>query len=215
MEKIKNDYKKYGAIGSKLTEVLWNTGNLFVLIILFISTKKGVELSIFAIILFIILYIICDIIFVAKVKNQIKIRNKFVFFHPVKYRKGINIEIKRFQKNWIHNYCKHNRINSIEKLKYILKRLQDRKEKIYLWNMVTLFITLMIPVIEILLEYVDKNLKIIFLFLLVWFFTLIGGYAIFKLSYYFKKYVMDGFQDFSNEKNLELLLEEEMLYLKK
>lgn len=81
--------------------------------------------------------------------------------------------------------------------------------------MVTLFITLMIPVIEILLEYVDKNLKIIFLFLLVWFFTLIGGYAIFKLSYYFKKYVMDGFQDFSNEKNLELLLEEEMLYLEK
>lgn len=131
MEKLLQRYKIECAISSKFASSIWKIG-IIILSIVYMKLSYGNQNYFKMFVLFLIgiliLYLLCLFIFKRKVFNKIYSGkgNK----NNCKKLKFLYLEINKYQKNWITNYCKKNKINEISKLEILRSNLcEERKQK--------------------------------------------------------------------------------------
>lgn len=131
MEKLLQKYKEDCAISSKSASLIWKIGIIIISIIYIKLSYEGKNyIEMFALFLgcILILYILCLIIFKRKAFNIIYSDRKNK--NNCKKLKMLYKEIDKYQKNWITNYCKKNKINEISKLEILRSCLcEERKVK--------------------------------------------------------------------------------------
>lgn len=127
MEKLIKKYNEECSFKSKLVNRLWNIGYILILIIFIFKSIKGNNylINIFLLFIFlIILFLSCNLIMLRKISNKFNIEfslKELIFKR--KSRMNMYQKLDEFQKKWITNYCKNNKINTIEKLKVIREEL--------------------------------------------------------------------------------------------
>ena len=131
MEKLLQKYKEDCVISSKSASLIWKIG-IIIISIIYIKLSYGNQNYFKMFVLFLIgiliLYLLCLFIFKRKVFNKIYSGkgNK----NNCKKLKCLYLEIDKYQKNWITNYCKKNKINEISKLEILRSCLcEERKLK--------------------------------------------------------------------------------------
>ena len=131
MEKLLQRYKQNCAITSKWSSIIWKIGIIIISLIYIKLSYEGQNyIEMFALFLgcILILYILCLIIFKRKAFNIIYSDRKNK--NNCKKLKMLYKEIDKYQKNWITNYCKKNKINEISKLEILRSCLcEERKVK--------------------------------------------------------------------------------------
>lgn len=131
MERLIEQYNKNCSLTSKVANILWKIGQIIIILMSFyisIPLKKAIIGIIILMFGIIILYFICtyiEIISICK-KLQLNIENKKII--KLSYRKEIYEKINMFQKKWIVEYCKKNRIDKIEKIKILREELERKEE---------------------------------------------------------------------------------------
>ena len=127
MEKLIKKYNKECSFKSKLVNRLWNIGYIVILIIFIFRSINGNNYLINIFLLFtflIILFLSCYFIMLRKIANKLNIEFSFKeLIFKRKSRMNMYQKLDEFQKKWITNYCKNNKINTIEKLKVIREEL--------------------------------------------------------------------------------------------
>jgi len=127
MEKLINKYNEECSFKSKLVNRLWNIGYIVILIIFIFRSINGNNYLINIFLLFtfsIILFLSCNLIMLKKIANKLNIEFSFKeLIFKRKSRMNMYQKLDEFQKKWITNYCKNNKINTIEKLKVIREEL--------------------------------------------------------------------------------------------
>lgn len=127
MEDLRKKYNEECSLRSKLVNRLLKIGYILIVSIFIWGNinKNNYFINVIMFFIFsIILYMSCNIIMLKKISK--KLNSKFAFKELVFKRKSrikIYQELDKFQKNWITNYCKKNKINSIEKLKILRDEL--------------------------------------------------------------------------------------------
>lgn len=114
MEKLLQKYKEDCAISSKFASLIWKIGIIIISIIyikLSYEGKNYIEMFVLFLVCILILYILCLLIFKRKAFNIIYSDRKNK--NDCKKLKMLYKEIDKYQKNWITNYCKKNKINEI------------------------------------------------------------------------------------------------------
>lgn len=131
MEKLLQKYKDECAISSKLASIIWKIG-IIILSIVYIKLSYGNQNYFKMFFLFLIgiliLYLLCLFIFKRKAFNKIysSKENK----NNCKKLKILYLEIDKYQKKWMTNYCKKNKLNEISKLEILRSSLcEERKIK--------------------------------------------------------------------------------------
>ena len=131
MEKLLQRYKDECAISSKLASIIWKIG-IIILSILYIKlsykSQNYFEMFVLFLMSILILYLLCLGIFKRKAFNKIYLgkENK----NNCKKLKTLYLEIDKYQKNWMTNYCKRNKLNEISKLEILRSSLcEERKIK--------------------------------------------------------------------------------------
>ena len=131
MEKLLQKYKDECAISSKLASIIWKIG-IIILSIVYIKLSYGnqnyFKMFVWLLIGILILYLLCLFIFKRKAFNKIYSGkgNK----NNCKKLKILYLEIDKYQKNWMTNYCKKNKLNEISKLEILRSSLcEERKIK--------------------------------------------------------------------------------------
>lgn len=131
MEKLLQKYKEDCAISSKSASLIWKIGIIIISIIyikLSYEGKNYIEMFALFLVCILILYILCLLIFKRKAFNIIYSDRKNK--NDCKKLKMLYKEIDKYQKNWITNYCKKNKINEISKLEILRSCLcEERKLK--------------------------------------------------------------------------------------
>lgn len=131
MEKLLQRYKDDCAISSKSASIIWKIGIIILSIVYIKLSCEGqnyIEMFVLFLIGILILYILCLYIFKRKAFN--KIYSDRENRNDCKKLKMLYIEIDKYQKNWITNYCKKNKINEISKLEILRSSLcEERKLK--------------------------------------------------------------------------------------
>lgn len=131
MEKLLQKYKEDCAISSKSASLIWKIGIIIISIIyikLSYEGKNYIEMFALFLVCILILYILCLLIFKRKAFNIIYSDRKNK--NDCKKIKMLYKEIDKYQKNWITNYCKKNKINEISKLEILRSCLcEERKLK--------------------------------------------------------------------------------------
>ena len=131
MEKLLQRYKDDCAISSKSASFIWKM-EIIILSIVYIKlsyeSKNYIEMFALFLIGILILYLLCLFIFKRKAFNKIYFGRKNK--NDCKKLKMLYREINKYQKNWITNYCKKNKINEISKLEILRSSLcEERKIK--------------------------------------------------------------------------------------
>lgn len=131
MEKLLQKYKEDCVISSKSASLIWKIGIIIISIIyikLSYEGKNYIEMFALFLVCILILYILCLLIFKRKAFNIIYSDRKNK--NDCKKLKMLYKEIDKYQKNWITNYCKKNKINEISKLEILRSCLcEERKLK--------------------------------------------------------------------------------------
>lgn len=127
MEKLIKKYNEECSFKSKLVNRLWNIGYIVILIIFIFRSinRNNYLINIFLLFTFsIILFLSCNLIMLRKIANKLNIEFSFKeLIFKRKTRMDMYQKLDEFQKKWITNYCKNNKINTIEKLKVIREEL--------------------------------------------------------------------------------------------
>ena len=219
MEKLLQKYKDECAISSKLASIIWKIG-IIILSIVYIKLSYGnqnyFKMFVWLLIGILILYLLCLFIFKRKAFNKIYSGkgNK----NNCKKLKILYLEIDKYQKNWMTNYCKKNKLNEISKLEILRSSLcEERKIKtIYYINPIIIG-TLTFTIWEIGLQKLsDKigyiNMIFIAIVVAVILSVIIG---IMKKEFIEDKEMFFEFDKFESNKRLEDLLLYEILKCKK
>lgn len=130
MEKLLEKYNKECSVTSKLANNIWKAGNiiLFITVLLCIVFKGILIAAVTLIISFIFLNILCEFINIRHIKKILRIRKVTLITNNRKRKKTAYQELDKFQKDWITNYCKKNKLNTINKLKILREELIQRRE---------------------------------------------------------------------------------------
>ena len=130
MEKLLEKYNKECNITSKLANKIWKIGNTILLITMFLCIIfKGVFISALVLIVtFCFLYIWCEFINIRHIKKILGLKKVALIANKKKHRKTAYQELDKFQKDWITNYCKKNKLNTIDKLKILREELKQKRE---------------------------------------------------------------------------------------
>lgn len=132
MEKLLQRYKNECAISSKCASIIWKIGIITISIIYIKLSYEGqnyIEMFALFLICILILYIACVLIFKRKAFNKIYSDRKNK--NNCKKLKDLYLEIDKYQKNWMTNYCKKNKINKISKLEILRSNVcEERKQKV-------------------------------------------------------------------------------------
>ena len=116
MQRLIERYKVECSINSKAASILWKIG-IIILSIVYIKlsyeSQNYFKMFIMFLIGILILYLLCLFIFKRKAFN--KIYSGKVNKNNCKKLKILYLEIDKYQKNWMTNYCKTNNIDKISK----------------------------------------------------------------------------------------------------
>ena len=219
MEKLLQKYKDECAISSKLASIIWKIG-IIILSIVYIKLSYGnqnyFKMFVWLLIGILILYLLCLFIFKRKAFNKIysgKGNN-----NNCKKLKILYLEIDKYQKNWMTNYCKKNKLNEISKLEILRSSLcEERKIKTINYINPIIIGTLTFTIWEIGLQKLsDKigyiNMIFIAIVVAVILSVIIG---IMKKEFIEDKEMFFEFDKFESNKRLEDLLLYEILKCKK
>lgn len=219
MEKLLQKYKDECAISSKLASIIWKIG-IIILSIVYIKLSYGnqnyFKMFVWLLIGILILYLLCLIFFKRKAFNKIYSGkgNK----NNCKKLKILYLEIDKYQKNWMTNYCKKNKLNEISKLEILRSSLcEERKIKTINYINPIIIGTLTFTIWEIGLQKLsDKigyiNMIFIAIVVAVILSVIIG---IMKKEFIEDKEMFFEFDKFESNKRLEDLLLYEILKCKK
>lgn len=219
MEKLLQKYKDECAISSKLASIIWKIG-IIILSIVYIKLSYGnqnyFKMFVWLLIGILILYLLCLFFFKRKTFNKIYSGkgNK----NNCKKLKILYLEIDKYQKNWMTNYCKKNKLNEISKLEILRSSLcEERKIKTINYINPIIIGTLTFTIWEIGLQKLsDKigyiNMIFIAIVVAVILSVIIG---IMKKEFIEDKEMFFEFDKFESNKRLEDLLLYEILKCKK
>lgn len=219
MEKLLQKYKDECAISSKLASIIWKIG-IIILSIVYIKLSYGnqnyFKMFVWLLIGILILYLLCLFIFKRKAFNKIYSGkgNK----NNCKKLKILYLEIDKYQKNWMTNYCKKNKLNEISKLEILRSSLcEERKIKTINYINPIIIGTLTFTIWKIGLQKLsDKigyiNMIFIAIVVAVILSVIIG---IMKKEFIEDKEMFFEFDKFESNKRLEDLLLYEILKCKK
>lgn len=219
MEKLLQKYKDECAISSKLASIIWKIG-IIILSIVYIKLSYGnqnyFKMFVWLLIGILILYLLCLFFFKRKAFNKIYSGkgNK----NNCKKIKILYLEIDKYQKNWMTNYCKKNKLNEISKLEILRSSLcEERKIKTINYINPIIIGTLTFTIWEIGLQKLsDKigyiNMIFIAIVVAVILSVIIG---IMKKEFIEDKEMFFEFDKFESNKRLEDLLLYEILKCKK
>ena len=219
MEKLLQKYKDECAISSKLASIIWKIG-IIILSIVYIKLSYGnqnyFKMFVWLLIGILILYLLCLFIFKRKAFNKIYSGkgNK----NNCKKLKILYLEIDKYQKNWMTNYCKKNKLNEISKLEILRSILcEERKIKTISYINPIIIGSLTFTIWEIGLQKLsDKigyiNMIFIAIVVAVILSVIIG---IMKKEFIENKEMFLEFDKFASNKRLEDLLLYEILKCKK
>ncbi len=219
MEKLLQKYKDECAISSKLASIIWKIG-IIILSIVYIKLSYGnqnyFKMFVWLLIGILILYLLCLFIFKRKAFNKIYSGkgNK----NNCKKLKILYLEIDKYQKNWMTNYCKKNKLNEISKLEILRSSLcEERKIKTISYINPIIIGSLTFTIWEIGLQKLsDKigyiNMIFIAIVVAVILSVIIG---IMKKEFIENKEMFLEFDKFASNKRLEDLLLYEILKCKK
>lgn len=219
MEKLLQKYKDECAISSKLASIIWKIG-IIILSIVYIKLSYGnqnyFKMFVWLLIGILILYLLCLFIFKRKAFN--KIYSGKGKKNNCKKLKILYLEIDKYQKNWMTNYCKKNKLNEISKLDILRSSLcEERKIKTINYINPIIIGTLTFTIWEIGLQKLsDKigyiNMIFIAIVVAVILSVIIG---IMKKEFIEDKEMFFEFDKFESNKRLEDLLLYEILKCKK
>lgn len=219
MEKLLQKYKDECAISSKLASIIWKIG-IIILSIVYIKLSYGnqnyFKMFVWLLIGILILYLLCLFFFKRKAFNKIYSGkgNK----NNCKKLKILYLEIDKYQKNWMTNYCKKNKLNEISKLEILRSSLcEERKIKTINYINPIIIGTLTFTIWKIGLQKLsDKigyiNMIFIAIVVAVILSVIIG---IMKKEFIEDKEMFFEFDKFESNKRLEDLLLYEILKCKK
>ena len=219
MEKLLQKYKDECAISSKLASIIWKIGIIF-LSVVYMKLSYGNQNYFKMFILFLIgiltLYLLCLFIFKRKAFNKIYSGkgNK----NNCKKLKFLYLEIDKYQKNWMTNYCKKNKLSETSKLEILRSSLSEER-KIKTINYINPIIigTLAFTIWEIGLQKLsDKIGYINMIFVAIVVAIIISVIlGILKKEFLEDKELFLEFDKFASNKRLEDLLLYEILKCKK
>ena len=219
MEKLLQKYKEECAISSKLASIIWKIG-IIILSVVYMKLSYGNQNYFKMFILFLIgiltLYLLCLFIFKRKAFNKIYSRKENK--NNCKKLKFLYLEIDKYQKNWMTNYCKKNKLSEISKLE-ILRSSVSEERKIKTINYINPIIigTLAFTIWEIGLQKLsDKIGYINMIFVAIVVAIIISVIlGILKKEFLEDKELFLEFDKFASNKRLEDLLLYEILKCKK
>lgn len=212
MEKLIRKYKEECDLSSKLTSRMWKIGQIIIISIFasnYANTKYfGINFLI-TVIAILILHFICRCIELVKIVHKLKLKYSIKdIILKKKIRKDIYIEFDKFQKGWITNFCKKNKINNIEKLKIIREEL-DKRTTIVKYIDPIIIGTLLIAMWEMILQKISVKVGIVNTILISIFLVIIISIIIglVKKEWREQKEFMNLFNRYSgNERLKELIL---------
>lgn len=212
MEKLIEKYKTDCDILSKVPSILWKSGLILISALwcfYFVKTKIILRSMLIVFILVLILYKICECIELRDIIKKLKLKYKFkeVLFSS-KVRNEVYKSYNDFQKGWITNYCKRNKLNNIEKLKILREELDKSNTSVKYLNPViigALSIVVWESIIQELVSAVGLIYTIIIAMILVIIISILTGWwnKEWKENKEFFK-IFDAFS--GNEKLKQLLL---------
>lgn len=214
MEKLIKKYNDECNLTSKLANRLWKIGQIILLsiFIIYYAQQKNFLISFLILLIFIIvLYFICSYIEIRNISNKLNI-NKMSFMHIIfnkEDRKDIYKQFDIFQKKWITNYCKKNKINSIEKLKLLREELRQKQNNNIIKYIDPIVIgTLLLTVWEVLVQRMSEKIGTVSAVLICIFLAIIISIIIgwFKKEWQEQKEFMSMFNKFSGITRLNNLL---------
>lgn len=219
MEKLLQRYKIECAISSKLASNIWKIG-IIILSIVYMKLSYGNQNYFKMFVLFLIgiliLYLLCLFIFKRKVFNKIYLGkgNK----NNCKRLKFLYLEIDKYQKNWITNYCKKNKINEISKLEILRSNLcEERKQKAINYINPIIIGSLTFTIWEIGLQKLSEKIGYINMIFVAMVVAVILSVilGVLKKEFIENKEMFLEFDKFASNKRLEDLLLYEILKCKK
>lgn len=156
MEKLIYQYNKNCNLTSKSASRLWKIGQVIILLIFFafyVMYKEFIIGFFISLLSIIILYFICTYIEIIKICSKLKLRVEKKKIIKRVYRKRLYEEFDTFQKKWITDYCKKNKIDKIEKLKILREGLERKRNNSIIKYIDPIIIgTLLLSVWEILVQ---------------------------------------------------------------
>lgn len=219
MQRLIERYKVECSINSKAASILWKIG-IIILSIVYIKlsyeSQNYFKMFIMFLIGILILYLLCLFIFKRKAFN--KIYSGKVNKNNCKKLKILYLEIDKYQKNWMTNYCKTNNIDKISKLEILRSSLcEERKLKAISYINPIIIGSLTFTIWEIGLQKLsDKigyiNMIFIAIVVAIILSVIIG---IMKKEFIENKEMFLEFDKFASNKRLEDLLLYEILKCKK
>ena len=131
MQKILEEFKIKGAIKSKLSNFIWKVGvissSIFYCINTIYANKYYFNILSYFLTL-IILFIISEIIFIKNTSKKLNIKFSFKQLVNIQYIREIYNKINEYQKKWITNYCKKNKLNNINKLNILMSEIKNEED---------------------------------------------------------------------------------------
>lgn len=212
MEKLIRKYKEECDLSSKLASRMWKIGQIIIIVIFasyYANTKELGINFIITIIAICVLHFICRCIESVSIARKMKIKCSVKeILLKKKIRKKIYQEFDIFQKGWITNFCKKNKINDIEKLKIVKEEL-DKRTIIVKYIDPIIIGALLIAMWELILQKISEEVGIgntiligVFLVIII---SIIVGWG--KKEWKEQKEFMNLFNRYSgNERLKELLL---------
>lgn len=211
MERIIKKYREECELYSKLASIMWRIGQIiltFIFIIDYMHTGEFGMNFFITLITIVVLYFICSCLELISFAKKIKIKYSVKDILKKNFWKNIYQECDKFQKKWITNFCKKNKINTIEKLKIIKEEL-DKQIIIVRYIDPIIIGTLLIPIWELILQKISEEIGIGITVLigicLIFIISIIIGWI--KKEYREQKKVMNLFDRYTgNERLKELIL---------
>ncbi len=215
MEKLIEKYNKECNLTSKVASRLWKVGQIVLLSIFsiyyYVQPKNLLINFLLLIIFMLVLYFFCAYIEIRNISNILKMKK--VRFTDMIFRKEEIRKIYRkfdiFQKNWITEYCKNNKINSIQKLKILREELQQKQNSNIIKYIDPILIgTLLLAIWEIVVQNISKEIGIASAILICIFSAIIISIIIgwLKKEWQEQKKFMSMFNEFSGNARLNNLL---------
>ena len=163
MEKLIRKYKEECDLSSKLASRMWKIGQIIIIVIFasyYANTKELGINFIITIIAICVLHFICRCIESVSIARKMKIKCSVKeILLKKKIIKKIYQEFDIFQKGWITNFCKKNKINDIEKLKIVKEEL-DKRTIIIKYIDPIIIGTLLIAMWELILQKISEDILI-------------------------------------------------------
>ena len=221
MEKILEDYKENGAVKSKLASFIWKAGvissSIFYCIDVLYYKKCNCNMLIyFFTILF--LFIISGSVFIIKASKKVNFDFNYKKIYSIRQLKILVDAINEYQKKWITNYCKKNKLNNFNKLNVLMQELKSEKDRTTIKYINPIILgTLSLTIWEIAIQKVVEKIGFINMLPLA-FVSIIGISLIIgwiKKQFLEDKDFIKGFEMFSSKERLIQLILYRILKSKK